>query len=545
MEKSLVNKYIFVLIVAISLFFLLVGYVDWQPSGEAYAKWQSAAMLKKYGDHAVPSIPLIYSLYLQFFLLFDFPISVQIEHVITTLLGVFSIFYFVKSRFGVGVSLLFCLAWIPVIWDFESGSRILGIAFLLFHMGSKSDILSRGFFPIFLVMAALFEPAYIFILLFNLLIKVYKFSKERYQFKYWEKLQLVFLLFIGIGIIFSISNQSDGNYNNAYQFEYPWAPIELNGSMNVSALQIVTDQLSKKDTNKEDWYKEDWYFTYPKYFGDAKNLSSAVVRFPKIFIHHMANQIWRGKTALSMLLFGPHITTIYYENYSKVALLLISYLLLLYLIYVNFKYSYKNRDIGIFIYIFGAFPILIAILLTHTSFRYVFVLFPILLYLLVNAKLRVWFLSRSYILILFSLITAFSNYGHHLIKNSDLNSAYTLPFNYSANGPDLLKRVSENTRILSTKDAAWIKTFSAASYENIYELLYLPPFIDDTNETINFLRELDEVWIHKDSKIKRSSISMQEYLRYELHLMPFEKRYKEYGFRKIDILNYGEVYVKE
>jgi hypothetical protein len=540
----LLNKYIFVLILTM-IIFILIGYVDWQPSGEVYAKWQSAAMLNKYGEHAVSSIPLIYSLYLQFFLLFDFPISIQIEHAITTLLGIFSIFYVIKSRFGFWISILFCLSWAPVIWDFESGSRMLGIAFLLFYMGSKSKILSRGFFPIFLVMAALFEPAYIFILLFNLLIQIIKFFKARYQFEYAEKLQLIFLIFVGIVIIFSMSNQSDENYNNAYQFEYPWAPIELDGSMNVSVLQIVTDQLSKRDTDNEDWYKQDWFFTYPKYFGNAKNLSEAFVKHPKIFIHHMVNQVWRGKSAPSWLLFGPNLLNIFYENYTKVALLLISYLILLKLIYINIKNSFQSRDIDIFIYIIGVLPILVAILLTHPSFRYVFTLFPIILYMLVNTKYQAGFLNGSKMIIILSLITSFGNYGHHFIKNSHLDVADTLSFNYSEDGPDLLKRVSKNTRILSTKDAAWIKTFSDASYENIFEIFYLPPFKDDANETVTFLRGLDEVWIHKDSKIKRSSISTQEYLRYELHLIPFEKNYKEFGFRKIDILNYGEVYVKE
>jgi hypothetical protein len=545
MEKPLVNKYIFLFFITICLFYVLLGFLDWQPSGEVYAKWQSAAMLKKDGEHSVSSIPLIYSLYLQFFLLFEFPFSVQIEHLITTLFGVYSIYYFVKSRFGFGISIFFCLAWAPVIWDFESGSRMLGIAFLLFHMGSKSNILSKGFFPIFLVLATLFEPAYFFILLINLLIQIFKFSKERYLFNYMDKLQVVFLFFIGLIIFSSISNQSEAKYNNAYQFEYPWAPIELNGSMNVSVLQIVTDQLAKRDTDEEDWYKQDWFFTYPKYFGSAKNLSEAFFRYPKIFFQHMENQIWRAKSAPSWLLFGPHLTTIFYENYSKVGLLLISYLILLNLIYINFKSFLKSGDKDIFIYLFGASPILIAILLTHPSFRYVFVLFPISLYLLVNAKHQIWLLRRPIFLILFTLIIVFSNYGHHFFKNNNLDGPYFQHFDYSANGPELLKRVSENTRILSTKDAAWIKTFSDASHENIFEIFYLPPFKDDTNETVNFLRGLDEVWIHKDSKIKSSSISTQEYLRYELHLMPFEKNYKELGFRKIDILNYGEVYAKD
>ena len=203
-----------------------------------------------------------------------------------------------------------------------------------------------------------------------------------------------------------------------------------------------------------------------------------------------------------------------------------------------------KRDIIIFIYILGLLPCVMAILLTHTSFRYAFVLFPIFLYLVINAKHPAWFFRRSYFLVLISLVTVFSNYGYHLLKKKDLNHDFAQTFDYSKNGQDLLNRASENKRILSTRDAAWLKTFSPASYENVYEIFYLPPFKDDTNETINFLKELDEIWINKGSKIKKSSISTQEYLRYELHLMPFEAKHEEYGFRKINILNYGDIYVK-
>jgi len=78
-------------------------------------------------------------------------------------------------------------------------------------------------------------------------------------------------------------------------------------------------------------------------------------------------------------------------------------------------------------------------------------------------------------------------------------------------------------------------------YMNFY---ISPPFKNDNGETINFLTELDEIWIHSGAKIKRSSISTQEYLRYKLHLFPFERKYKEYGFKKVDIPNYGKIYVK-
>ena len=543
-SKVKINFYTPIVVLTI-LFFVLFIFTNWQPSGEVYAKWQSAAMLQKYGDFPVPSMPLLYTLYLQIFLLFDFPNSVHFEHIFTTLIATSFIFYFVKKYTGIVPAFIFCLAWFPVLWEFESGSRILGIAFLLHHMSSDSNLFSRGFFPLSLVLASLFESAYVIILVLYFLFYLYSILRSEFKFKFelWQKFQLIFILLMGCLVLFSTLNQSDKDYNNAYQFTYPFAPIDLVGSMNVSSLQIVTDQLSKKDTPKEDWYKNDWYFTYPKYFGDTENLASAVIKFPKIFINHALIQANRLRSTPSMLLFGPHIKSLFKEKYQRAILFLITYFIFLYLLYNNFKYSSKK---DLFFYFFGGgVPILTALLMTHISFRYVFVLFPMVLYLIVNLKIKEHYLKKSHIFILISVLTALGTYGnlYSQVKNQNYNSENS--FNYSEDGPALLNRVSKNTRLISTTDAAWIKSFSNADHGNIYELLYLPPFKEDNGETINFLRGLDEIWIDKGTRIKRSSIATQEYLRYELHLLPFEKKYTEYGFEKVDVLNYGSIYVKK
>ena len=79
-SKVKINFYTPIVVLTI-LFFGLFIFTNWEPSNEVYAKWQSAAMLQKYGDFPVPSMPLLYTLYLQIFLLFDFPNSVHFEHI--------------------------------------------------------------------------------------------------------------------------------------------------------------------------------------------------------------------------------------------------------------------------------------------------------------------------------------------------------------------------------------------------------------------------------------------------------------------------------
>jgi uncharacterized protein (TIRG00374 family) len=88
----------------------------------------------------------------------------------------------------------------------------------------------------------------------------------------------------------------------------------------------------------------------------------------------------------------------------------------------------------------------------------------------------IWlYLRKSHIFVLLSILTALGTYGNLYSAGSSKNYNSENLFNTSKNGQELLNRISKNTKILSTKDAAWIKSFSDANYDNVYELLYLPP----------------------------------------------------------------------
>ena len=115
---------------------------------------------------------------------------------------------------------------------------------------------------------------------------------------------------------------------------------------------------------------------------------------------------------------------------------------------------------------------------------------------------------------------------------------------YVRDGLSLFDGIDENTKILAL-EASWIKTFSKANYDNVFEILYLPPFIDNSGETLKFLKNMDQIWISNNMKIKRASLSTQEYLRYELHLEPLEKYHQQNGFNKKEIKNFGTIYYKK
>jgi len=556
------------------LFLLYIGLFappEWQPGLEAYSKYGVSGLLKKYGDFVVPSATFI-TLYGRLFMFFDFPLSVQIEHIVTTLIALFSINIFLKNYVSNSIALLFVLAWAPSLWEFESAMRLLGISFCILYLCSTSKIFSKGIFPLFLVIACLFEPAYIFILVFHSLFNFWKLIRERkvFIFSHWYPKQVFSFVIIILVFAVSITKQSDGDYsdmdaydNNIYQFTYPYSPIELKGALNVSSLQQVTDFLSKRDTEKQNWYKQDWYFTYPLYFGDSKNLIEAITNYPHIFLKYSMMRIYGGRFIPIQLLFGeylPYIDSLY--SIRNIYTIMI-YLLIALGVFNLFLDSVKKRDYRFIFLGIGIIPIILALSLTHIRFRYAFTLFPFILYLMANSGLgliKVRALNTffgenvkklsSYIIVVISVVLMISTLS---VKGSFNISRHNNPlllfgpanqFSYIRDGLSLFDGIDEKTKILSM-EAAWIKTFSKANFDNVYELLYLPPFSDNSGETLKFLKNLDQIWISNHMRGKRASLATQEYLRYELHLLPFENNYLQYGFTKVEIENYGTIYYKE
>ena len=395
-------------------------------------------------------------------------------------------------------------------------------------------------------------------------------EKKVFVFSHWHPKQVFSFVIIILVCALSFTKQSDGDYsdmdaydNNIYQFTYPFAPIELKGALNVSSLQQVTDFLSKRDTDKQDWYKQDWYFTYPIYFGESKNLFEAITNYPLIFLKYSMMRIYQGRFIPIQLLFGEYLP--YIDNLYPIRniLLIMIYLLIVLGVFNLLLDSVKKRDYRFIFLGIGMIPIILALSLTHIRFRYAFVLFPFILYLMANSgfglikvrALNTFFGENvkklsSYIIVVISVVLMISTLS---VRGSFNISRHNNPllllgpanqFSYIRDGLPLIEGIDEKTKILAL-EAAWIKTFSKANYDNVFEILYLPPFSDNSGETLKFLKNLDQIWISNHMRGKRASLATQEHLRYELHLLPFENNYLQYGFTKVEIENFGTIYYKK
>ena len=64
----------------------------WEPGGESWRNWAAARILRETGGFPVFSVGPAYVVYLQFFQLFNYPMSVQLEYLVTYLFTYIAIF---------------------------------------------------------------------------------------------------------------------------------------------------------------------------------------------------------------------------------------------------------------------------------------------------------------------------------------------------------------------------------------------------------------------------------------------------------------------
>ena len=127
------------------------------------------------------------------------------------------------------------------------------------------------------------------------------------------------------------------------------------------------------------------------------------------------------------------------------------------------------------------------------------------------------------------------------ILNFDIfNNPYFLNSNMNIVHKDVYKLL-ENKKSISLFSHN-IKSFTNINPDDIYHILYLPPFLDE--KTNNFLNSLDVIVV-QDQLIKKSyQSSTQLYLRYILHIKPFlKKNKKNYLIRNFD--GFGKLYIKK
>ena len=212
-QKKIFKNLFFIFLILI-LNFLLAPY-SWEPSMESLKNWAAANIFSQTFGFPVISINPLYNLYLQFLLLFDAPLALQLEHLTTNTFACFTLLLFLNRFVNTRISFLILAIWIPWLWGIEAGSRVFALGFFNLYFAIKfGNIFNRGFLPSVLLISALCDNAYIIFLIFHIItyfshviyfkikIQIKEFLNTNYLI---ENIVIVFFFYIiNSNIFFSI-----------------------------------------------------------------------------------------------------------------------------------------------------------------------------------------------------------------------------------------------------------------------------------------------------------------------------------------------------
>ena len=551
----------------------------WEPCGESWKNWVSARILRETGEFTVAHHGPLYNLYLQMFLFLDYPLSFQLEHIVTRLFVVFALFVLLRKVLPPLPALILTCSWIPTLWITEAGATPLGIGlFSLYLAASGRSKLNSGYLPVPLAAAALVHTAYIPFLLGH---GVGTFLKQRWQkrpvitrlskadSRTWAALAIKGALVL---LAFSAwSLQSTRPDNNVHAFIYPWSPIPSSEILTVGSLQIGNWKYVMRTEPKSQWIYKDWYFTHKEAFGDSQTLWRAALNKPAVFFTNMAENLTKGAIRVPLDFFlGFRFKT---DAAGKVVggVLLIMSWLLTFLGFPMICRYFKSRHLNAHPHAIslGTTAAFLAISLVWFIDRYVIVLLPVGLLLAAHAgrsfqlflqagrpgtsekptgydnTQSTFTLMILLVMAVSVLATSFNPFGPS-DRTKDLLGYESLlagkrPVSMKPLHEHLAGRLKPTTKILA-HEAPWIRSFEPIDIDHIHHPLILPPFKDASGKTEQFLSQMDMICVSHHFSTREPSVATQVYLRYLLHVAPFLEKALKQGWTEEKIQGYGSIY---
>ena len=370
-------------VVVISLATYALAPKDWEPGGESLKYWVQARIFRETGEFPVFRYGPLYNIYLQLFLSFDYPLSIQLEQFVTHLFTYVSIFLLLR-RFLSGVpALLLACAWIPTLWIVEGGARVAGIGFLALYLrADNQSALNKGYLPVPLVAAALCAQAFIWFLLGHIVgtIMTRRSNKEpivgfAYPLTLGNIPPVIVKAALVLLVVLAVSFQSQRKDNNVYGFHYPWAPVHEIGILSVASFTHGNWKYVMRNVPESEWIYQDWYFTHEKAFGGASNLLQAVLNNPELFYKNIISNV----PSAVLIPFKFMVGFSFPVDFIGMFLFLLSWVLLPVSLYRVFQYFNTNNLVPwAYSIAFGTIAVCGALFfLVSFVDRYVMVLLPV------------------------------------------------------------------------------------------------------------------------------------------------------------------------
>ena len=399
---SRIEKLLFtLLIIGITYFIAPV----WSPGGESWGGWVAARIFNLSDGFPVNYFGPLYFIYLKFFLLFDYPLSVQAEHFVTHMFTYFAVFMLLNCFLPAAPSLIICCAWIPEMWIIEGSNRVAAMGFLSIYLsGDRFDKINKGFVPLSLLIGSLFDRICLPFLLGHfigfVIWRVIKINRNEEVFTLQKiKYKLLLSIKLVIFILFIVSNlfQSQRLDNNAQAFQYPWTPIPQSSNIITFAFfGIGNGKWIFENVPYEIQPYTDWFYTHKIVYGGAQTLTEYVIKNPKDFLNSVIDKLDGLYLLPGFLFLGFYFKGLKY--FSIIFWLLLPFLL------ININKFHNNKSTpNLFAIVFGTVTFLFVLLMIRTLHypRYTIVILPVGIFIfsqMAGLLYRIFILIKSTIL---------------------------------------------------------------------------------------------------------------------------------------------------
>lgn len=350
----------------------------WELGGESWKYWASARILRETGGFPVFSHGPLYVAYLQFFLFFDYPLSIQLEYFVTHLFCYVAMFLMLRSVLPSISAFLLTCAWIPIIAFVEGGTVVAGSGFLaLYCRRSKHSALNEGYFPPLLGAAALCHSAYIPFLMahvFGVLLE--RRARKQPILVFFHRIREVRVLPLMINatlallVILTVFFPSHRSDHNHMLMDPTYAPIPLRDPLTIGFFQIGNYKYVMRNVPESIWIYQDWYFTNEKAFAGASTILQGVLNKPETFVRNILENV---RPAAKLPIF---FITGSFAGLEEVAVL---FWVLLLIGFVGMVQHFKANGLRplIFSITLGTAAVVGCLFLTWFKQRYVMILLPV------------------------------------------------------------------------------------------------------------------------------------------------------------------------
>ncbi len=566
-QQKYAKVFLAAVIIILAAFMLTPRY--WEPGagGESWKQWAAARILRDKGEFPVIGLGPLYVVYLELFSFFDYPLSMNLEHIITHLFAYISIFLMLQKFLRSEYALLLTIVWIPKLAIVEPGGTVAGIGFLsLYLMRIKSALNNEDYLPLTLAAAALSHSAYAPFLaghIIGVLVKKWQKHSPLISFSgaFSQKKLLLISAKVGlIALVILTIAFPPVHYNNHGMMDSKYMPVNPKNPAALTSFMLGNAAYVMRTVPESEWIYQDWYFTHEKAYGGATNLFQAIYKKPETVIMNILRNMRLGIQAPAYFFIGTFPGIISLIFWVLPALGLIGLFLAL-------------KEQGNFPLIFsiglGSVAAFGGLLLTAFNQRYIVTLLPIALLMLSHVGLGLYHIKKFHIPLLsrFNSIPSAVKSTRFIIVVSSILLLLTVQYPFGKISqieavlehkaffsgkkpismvnayPELLGSLNENTKVLALENQ-WIISFTNVDLDNIHQVWSLPPFPDPSGETEKMLSNLDVILVSNKWKTERATLPTQSYLRYILHVKPFLEKAVNEGWTVKDVEDYGKIYQK-